>query len=189
MKNILLLLILLFNLNSFSQKLLTGVGTSCYIDDFPTDLFASVNGGARWKHFSSAVEFSYRLGYRETGFQLLGVRERVYFRSTERGLNFFLEFQGATQISGKRKGSPMESGSFLPVQEYSSWYRGDRFLRANFQGSANLGVSVLFKDFELQGSYGLSKRVWSSNKVFDSSIINKSGTTGHIWTVGLNYYF
>lgn len=174
----------------YSQQFFGGINSSCYIDNFPTDIFGSVNGGICWKHFSSALEFTNRMGFRETSFQLLGIKERVHMRPTDKMFNFFFELQGSTQVSGKGQGTAIDPTFFNHIEEYSSEYKGDRFLRANFQGSANLGFAISVKGFQLYGSYGLSKRYWSSYKIYDESMITRKGTYhGHLWTIGLNYYF
>ncbi len=171
----------------YSQQFFGGVNSSFYADDLPPDLYGTIDGGYCWKHFSTALQFTSCMGYRPTSFQLLGLKERVYIRPRDKMFNFFLEIQMSTQVSGKRKGAAIDY-NFLPVQEYRSSYEGDRFLKANSQGSANVGLSIFYKGFQLYGSFGFSERSWSGYKIYSVNTITTRSTDGHILTVGMNYF-
>lgn len=187
MKKVLLILILAFNLNCFSQKLMTGVATSFSADDFSPYLYGSLVVGIGWNHVSFAPVFSKTLGYRGSSIVGLGLTARFQIRPEESLFNLFMEAGFSSQISGKRANKAVDENLSL-VEETSFRFHGERFLKESFNGFAGVGVSFTYKEFQLFSSFGYSTRHWQHYNDIEPYNVEVSKSNGLGANVGLRYF-
>ncbi len=187
MKKALLILILAFNLNCFSQKLMTGIATSFYADDFSPYLYGSLLVGMSWNYGAFAPVFSKKMGYRESSIEELGLTARFQIRPEESLFNLFMEAGFSSQISGKRSNKAVNYNLSV-VEETSLSFHGERFLKESFNGFAGVGVSFTYKEFQLFSSFGYSARHWQHYNDDEPSKVEVSKSKGLGAYIGLRYF-